>query len=74
MLEAKHGNSQRAGALYALAARFSFVADSRWFHDVYERSISDSALDLRLERTVAAHEQGNARAFWAAASMILTEK
>lgn len=73
VLEAKHGNNQRAGALYALAARFPFVADSRWFQDVYERSISDTVLDLRLEPTVAAHEQENAQALWAAASMILAE-
>jgi tetratricopeptide (TPR) repeat protein len=73
VLDAKYGDSQRATALYRLAARFSLVADSHWFHDVYERSISDCVLDVPLKQTVATHEYENAQALWAAADMILAE-
>jgi predicted ATPase/DNA-binding SARP family transcriptional activator len=73
MLEANHGEAKRAVELYALTACFPFIADSHWFNDVYERHISDTALDVTLERTAETHEQEKTQTLWAAARRMLED-
>ena len=55
------GETERAIELYALASRYPFVANSRWFEDVAGRHIAAAAAALPLEMVQAARERGRAR-------------
>jgi len=55
------GEAERAIALYALASRYPFVANSCWFEDVAGRYIAAAAAALPLEMVQAAQEHGRAR-------------
>jgi len=55
------GETERAIELYALASRYPFVANSRWFEDVAGRQIAAAAAALPLEMVQAAQEHGRAR-------------
>ncbi len=64
LLLADRGDAQgaeRAVELYALASRYPFVANSRWFEDVAGRHIAAVAATLPPEVVAAAQERGRAR-------------
>jgi hypothetical protein len=52
---------------YALASRFPFIANSRWFEAVAGRHIAAIARALPPEVVASAQAQGQARGLWATA-------
>jgi predicted ATPase/class 3 adenylate cyclase len=64
LLLADRGDAQgteRAAELYALASRYPFVANSRWFEDVAGRRVVAIAASLPPQVVAAAQERGRAR-------------
>jgi hypothetical protein len=61
LLLADRGEAEHAVELYALASRYGFVANSRWFEDVAGKHIAAVAANLPLEEVAAAQERGWAR-------------
>jgi hypothetical protein len=65
---------ERAVEVYALAARYPFVAHSRWFEDVAGKRISAAAAEaLPPDMVAAAQERGRERDLWAVAEELLGE-
>ncbi len=67
LLTADCGEKKRAVELYALASRYSFVANSCWCEDVFGRHISNLAGALPSDVVTAAQERGKTRDLWATA-------
>jgi len=61
LLLAGQGKNERAVELYALASRYPFVANSRWFEDIAGKHITKVAATLPPELVEAAKERGRAR-------------
>jgi tetratricopeptide (TPR) repeat protein len=59
-LLANQGNKEEAVELYALASRYSYVANSRWFEDVIGQHITAAAATLPPEIVEASQAQGQA--------------
>ena len=59
--------------LYALASRYPFVANSRWFEDVAGKHIAAVAATLPPEVVAAAQECGRARDLGATVAELLAE-
>jgi predicted ATPase len=59
--------------LYALASRYAYVANSRWFEDVFGRHMAAVAATLPPEVVAAAEERGRARDLEATAKELLVE-
>jgi tetratricopeptide (TPR) repeat protein len=60
LLLADAGEHERAVELYALASRYPYVAESRWFEDVFGRHIEAVAAALPPEVAEAARDRGRA--------------
>jgi hypothetical protein len=73
LLLAERGETERAVEVYALASRYSLVANSRWFEDVIGRHIAAVAITLPPEVVTAAQERGQARDLWATVGELLAE-
>jgi hypothetical protein len=67
------GEIGRGVEVYAVAARYPFVSQSRWFEDVYGRQVAAAAESLPPEVVAAAHERGRARDLWETARELLAE-
>jgi tetratricopeptide (TPR) repeat protein len=67
------GQIERAVEVYALASRHAFVANSRWFEDVFGRRIAAAAKSLPAEVVAAAQQRGRARDLWETAKELLAE-
>jgi tetratricopeptide (TPR) repeat protein len=59
-LLANEGHKEEAVELYALASRYSYVANSRWFEDVIGQHITAAAATLPPEIVKASQAQGQA--------------
>ena len=59
--------------MYALASRYPYVANSRWFEDVFGRHIEAVAATLPPEAVEAARERGRARDLDATVKELLAE-
>ena len=59
--------------LYALASRYPYVANSRWFADVFGRYIDALAATLPPEVAEAARERGRSRDLEATVKELLAE-
>jgi tetratricopeptide (TPR) repeat protein len=73
LLLADRGAGERAVELYALASRYPFVSESRWFADVAGRHIDAVAASLPPDIVAAAKERGRARDPEATAEELLVE-
>jgi tetratricopeptide (TPR) repeat protein len=73
LLLADRGEHERAVELYALAASHPYVANSRWFEQVYGRHIAAIAARLPPEVAEAARERGRAGDLEATAAELLAE-
>ena len=73
LLLADEGEAERAIELYALASRYPFVANSRWFEDVVGRQIAAVAATLPPHLVAAARERGQARDLDATVAELLIE-
>jgi len=61
LLLADEDEVEWAVELYALASRYPYVANSRWFEDVAGKHIAAAATTLPLEVVAAARKRGQAR-------------
>ena len=61
LLLVDRGEVERAVELYALACRYPFVANSRWYEDVAGKHITAAAATMPPEFVAAAQERGRAR-------------
>lgn len=73
LLLADAGDHERAVELYALASRYPFVADSRWFEDVFGRHIEAVAATLPPEVADGARERGRAQNLEETVRQLLSE-
>jgi tetratricopeptide (TPR) repeat protein len=73
LLLADRGEPERAVELYALASRYPFVANSRWFEAVTGRHIADVAATLPPEGVAVARERGRVRDLNATVLELLAE-
>ena len=73
LLLADAGQHERAVELYALASRYPYVANSRWFEDVFGRHIDAVAATLPPEVAEAARKRGRARDLTATVKELLVE-
>jgi len=73
LLLADQGEHERAVELYALASRYGFVANSRWFEDVAGRHIAAIAATLPSDVVAATQERGRARDLEATVAELLVE-
>jgi tetratricopeptide (TPR) repeat protein len=73
LLLANAGEAERAVELYALASRYPFVANSRWFEDVIGKHIAAAAASLPPDAVAAAQARGRARDLWDTAAELLAE-
>jgi hypothetical protein len=64
---------ERSVELFALASRYIYVANSRWFEDVAGHEIRAVAEKLPPEVVTAAQERGRARDLWATVEELLAE-
>ena len=67
------GETELAVELYALASCHPYVANSRWFEQVYGRKIAAVVATLPPEVVAAARERGQARDMEATAAELLAE-
>jgi tetratricopeptide (TPR) repeat protein len=61
VLVAGEGEIERAVELYALASRYPFVANSRWFEDVAGHQLAALAASLQEAAVTAARQRGRVR-------------
>jgi hypothetical protein len=73
LLLADEGEGEHGAELYALASRYPFVANSRWFEDVAGRHIAAATAALPPDAVAAAGERGRTRDLWATAEELLAE-
>jgi predicted ATPase/tRNA A-37 threonylcarbamoyl transferase component Bud32 len=73
LLLADQDEKERAVELYALASRYGYVTNSRWFEDVAGQHIAAVAATLPPDVVAAAQKRGQARDLWATATELLTE-
>jgi hypothetical protein len=69
--ESARGAAERAVELYALASRYPYIANSRWFEDVVGVHIAAVAETLAPDIVAAAQERGRARDLWATADELI---
>jgi len=70
---ADQGEKERAVELYALASRYPFVGNSRWFEDIAGRHIATVAATLPPDVVEAAQERGRARDLNATVAELVVE-
>jgi hypothetical protein len=73
LLSSVAGGAVHAVEAYALASRYPYVADSRWFEDVVARHITAAAATLPSEVVAAAQERGRALDLWETAEELIAE-
>jgi tetratricopeptide (TPR) repeat protein len=73
LLLADEGQVERAMELYALASRYPFVANSRWFEDVAGNQMKAAAATLPEAVVTAARNRGQARVLHATVAELLAE-
>jgi predicted ATPase len=73
LLLADRGEVERAVEVYALALRYPFVANSRWFEDIAGQHIAAIAATLPSDIVTAAQERGRARDLKATVAELLAE-
>jgi tetratricopeptide (TPR) repeat protein len=67
------GDTEKGLEISALAERYPFVGNSRWFEDIAGREIAEAADSLSPEVVTAAEERGKKRDIWETAKELLEE-
>lgn len=70
---AARGEAERAVEIYALVNRHPYVANARWFADVFGSLVENAAARLAPEAAAAAQARGAALDLWQAARDLLAE-
>jgi len=71
---AARGAAEQAVELYALVHRHPYVANAVWFHDVFERIVTQAAAALAPEVVAAAQARGEATDLWQAARQFVAQQ
>jgi tetratricopeptide (TPR) repeat protein len=71
LILADQGEAERAVELYALASRYPYVGNSRFFDDIAGKHFATVGTTLPAEVVAAAQERGRARDLWATAQEVL---
>jgi tetratricopeptide (TPR) repeat protein len=72
-LLAERGDVERAVEIYALVNRHPYVANARWFADVFGQVVEKASANLPPDTVVAAKARGEASDLWQAARELLAE-
>lgn len=72
-LLATRGEAERAATIYAVLSRHPYVANSRWFGDVFGQVVEKAAANLPPDTVAAAQARGEASDLWQAARELLAE-
>ena len=70
---AQRSEAERAVEVYALLNRHDYVANSRWFGDVFGQVVEKAAANLPPDTVAAAKARGEASVLWQAARELLSE-
>lgn len=70
---ARRGEVERATTAWALAQRYPFVANSKWYEDMVGRELEALAASMPPEVAEAARERGRALDLWETAEALLGE-
>ena len=70
---ARDGRISQAVELYALASRYPFVANSRWFVDAVGKPIEALMASMSPEKVTAAQERGRGQDLWETAAALLDQ-
>jgi tetratricopeptide (TPR) repeat protein len=70
---AERGEAERAVEIYALLNRHEFVANARWFADVFGQVVEKAAAHLPPDTVAAAKARGETLDLWQAARELLAE-
>jgi tetratricopeptide (TPR) repeat protein len=73
LLLMRNGAVEKGVELYALACREPYVANSRWYNDVFGRFIAEAAAALSPEVVEAARERGRGLDLWETAERLPQE-
>jgi hypothetical protein len=73
LLLAEQDQPEHAVEIYTLAARFPYVANSRWYEDIIGRHVAEVEATLPPEAVTAAQARGRTREAWATAAELLAE-
>jgi hypothetical protein len=73
LLLAKRGQAEQAVEVYALASRYPYVSNSRFWDDVVGKYVAAAAASLPPQVLAAAQERGRARDLWATVEELLAE-
>ncbi|MEZ4869776.1 MAG: BTAD domain-containing putative transcriptional regulator [Caldilineaceae bacterium] len=73
LLKVAQGEMNYAIELYAVASRYPYVANSRWFGDVVGHRMAVVAENLPPEMVTAARMQGQTRDLWVTAANLIRE-
>jgi hypothetical protein len=73
LLLAKRGQAEQAAEVYALAERYPYVSNSRFWEDVVGKHVAAAAATLPAEIVAAAQERGRARELWATVEGLLAK-
>ena len=73
LIMADRGDAEWAVQIYALASRYPYVANSRFYEDLAGKHIAAVAAALPAEVVAAAQERGRARDLWTTAQELLEE-
>ncbi len=72
-LLAKKGENERAIELYATALKSPYIANSRWFEEVFGHVFTQIAQTLPVHIVEAAKQRGQDQDFWETATRLLSE-
>jgi tetratricopeptide (TPR) repeat protein len=73
LLLAHRGQEIRALEIYNLISRYNFVANSKWFDDVFGRRLETVAKNLPDDKVEMAQEQAQSMDVWGTVSQLLKE-
>jgi len=73
LLLAHEGLIERGIEVYSLISRYDFVANSRWFEDVFGHFIDSASAELAPEKLRAARERAQSLDVWETAQELLDE-
>jgi predicted ATPase/DNA-binding SARP family transcriptional activator len=74
LLEADQGNVERAIELYALASKYPYVANSKWFENIAGDHITRLAAALPMDTVTSARNRGASLDFWEVIGQWLDER
>ena len=73
-LKRHQGEVEQGIELYSLISRYDFVANSKWFEDIFGKQIAAMAVNLTPEIIQAAQERAQSLDVWQTAHALLEKQ